>query len=366
VVGARAAAFAPLPRLAAAVVLDAHDEAYHEERAPTWAAWAVVVERARREGVPCALVTPCPTLEIMAAGALVVGPRMAERRAWPVVEVIDRRADDPRTGLFSERLVRVVREVTQTPGDKLVCVVNRTGRVRLVGCAACGELARCETCGAALELVADARRGARREPPSPALDDDASVPLLRCRRCGEERPVVCAGCGATRMKALRLGVTRVREELEALAGVAVAEVWGAAASDEAEDEAVRRAQVVVGTEAALHRVRRAGVVAFLEFDSELLAPRFRAGEQALALLARAARLVAGVDGGGTGDRAPGRVIVQTRQPRHPAVVAAVSADPGVCAARWDFPRSAPWPSCPGRRPTPTGVPCETRLPSRWR
>jgi len=47
VVGARAAAFAPLPRLAAAVVLDAHDEAYHEERAPTWAAWAVVAERAR-------------------------------------------------------------------------------------------------------------------------------------------------------------------------------------------------------------------------------------------------------------------------------------------------------------------------------
>ncbi len=33
-VGARAAAFAPLPRLVAAVVLDAHDEAYHEERAP--------------------------------------------------------------------------------------------------------------------------------------------------------------------------------------------------------------------------------------------------------------------------------------------------------------------------------------------
>ena len=52
VVGARAAAFAPVPRLAAAVVLDAHDEVYHEERAPTWAAWAVVAERARRDGRP--------------------------------------------------------------------------------------------------------------------------------------------------------------------------------------------------------------------------------------------------------------------------------------------------------------------------
>ncbi|HVA03329.1 MAG TPA: hypothetical protein VMU64_06215 [Acidimicrobiales bacterium] len=331
VVGARAAAFAPMPRLAAAVVLDAHDEVYHEERAPTWAAWAVVVERARRDGVPCALVTPCPTLEIMAAGTLVVGPRTVERRAWPVVEVVDRRDDDPRSGLFSERLVRVVREGLETPGGRLVCVVNRTGRVRLVGCGACGELARCERCGAALELVADARRGARRQPASSLAPDVEAVPLLRCRQCGEERPVVCARCGTTRMKALRLGVTRVREELEALAGVEVAEVWGPAAGVDGEDDAVRRARVVVGTEAALHRVPDASVVAFLEFDSELLAPRFRAGEQAMALLARAARLVAGWGGRPIGDRAPGRLIIQTRQPRHPAVLSAVSADPGVLA-----------------------------------
>jgi primosomal protein N' (replication factor Y) len=254
--------------------------------------------------------------------------------------VIDRRADDPRTGLFSERLVRVVRDVVAAPEGRVVCVVNRTGRVRLLGCAACGELARCETCGAALEMVGDPARGARRVAPDPATERDPSPPRLRCRRCGEERPVVCARCGATRMKALRIGVSRVREELEALAGVAVAEVWGPAAADEGEEDRVRRARVVVGTEAALHRVPDARAVAFLEFDSELLAPRFRAAEQALALLARAARLVASSAGAGAGvgasnrapDRAPGRVVVQTRQPRHPALVAAVSADPGVLAA----------------------------------
>ena len=144
---------------------------------------------------------------------------------------------------------------------------------------------------------------------------------------------MCARCGAGRMKALRLGVSRVREDLEALAGVAVAEVWGPAASDEREEENVRRARVVVGTEAALHRVPDADAVAFLEFDSELLAPRFRAAEEALALLARAARLVAGTGaGGGGGERAPGRVVVQTHQPRHPAILAAVAADPGILAA----------------------------------
>ena len=72
----------------------------------------------------------------------------------------------------------------------------------------------------------------------------------------------------------------------------VAEVWGPAAADGGERRpGPPSARVVVGTEAALHRVRDADAVVFLEFDSELLAPRFRAAEQALALLARAARLV---------------------------------------------------------------------------
>jgi primosomal protein N' (replication factor Y) len=134
------------------------------------------------------------------------------------------------------------------------------------------------------------------------------------------------------MKSLRLGVTRVREELEALAGVPVAEVWGPAPSRSQDTDDIPGAAVVVGTEAALHRVPDADTVAFLEFDSELLAPRFRAAEQALALLARACRLVGGTSAGRAGDRAPGRVVVQTRQPRHPALLAAVSADPAVLAS----------------------------------
>jgi primosomal protein N' (replication factor Y) len=321
-VGARAAAFAPLPRLAAAVVLDAHEQAYHEERTPTWHAWGVVAERARRDGAPCALVSPCPTLELLAAGRLVTTPRLAERRGWPPVEIVDRRADDPRQGLFSERLVRQVRWATERPGRQVVCVVNRTGGVRLLACASCNELARCERCGAAVELV-DATPG----------DDPRPVPVLRCRRCDTERPVVCDRCGATRMKARRVGVARVQKELAALTGVAVTAVSGPRRRAGVEPpDGDMTAAVVVGTEAALHRVPAADAVAFLDFDAELLAPRFGAGEQALALLARAGRVVSRSSRGADHrDRAPGRVLVQTRLPRHEVLVSAVSADPSVLA-----------------------------------
>jgi primosomal protein N' (replication factor Y) (superfamily II helicase) len=50
VIGSRVAAWAPCPDLAAAVVIDEHDEALQDEGSPTWHARDVVVERARRAG----------------------------------------------------------------------------------------------------------------------------------------------------------------------------------------------------------------------------------------------------------------------------------------------------------------------------
>ena len=67
------------------------------------------------------------------------------------------------------------------------------------------------------------------------------------------------------------------------------------------------------------------MVAFLDLDQELLAPRYRAAEEALALLVRAARLVGGRAGGG-------RLLLQTRLPDHEVVQAALLADPARVAA----------------------------------
>ena len=84
----------------------------------------------------------------------------------------------------------------------------------------------------------------------------------------------------------------------------------------ADTEPPPTAGVYVGTEAVLHRIPRADVVAFLEFDSEMLAPRFRAAEQALALVVRAGRL------------AP-EVLVQTFNPDNDVLRAVAAGDPGL-------------------------------------
>jgi primosomal protein N' (replication factor Y) (superfamily II helicase) len=291
VVGTRSAAWGPCPGLAAAIVIDGHDEALGQEQAPTWHAVPVLAERVKLAGAGLVVLTACPTPELTALGEVRLPDRAAERQGWAALEVVDRRKEDPRSGLWSERLVELVRSTT-----KVACVLNRTGRARLLACASCGELARCERCGSALL--------------------QATGGQLECPQCGLSRPVVCASCGSTVLRRLRIGVTRAREELEVLAGRSVGEVTAATDRLPSDD-------LLVGTEALLRRLSPAdgfGAVAFVDLDQELLAPRVRAGSEALALLATASRLVGGRSG---------RVLVQTRVPEHPVVRSALLADPGI-------------------------------------
>lgn len=292
VIGSRIAAWAPCPDLASVVVVDEHDEALQEEGSPTWHARDLAIERGDRSGAPVLLVSPCPTLTALEWGPLTRPPHERERNGWPIVDVIDRSDEVPwKRSLVTSELIRHLRDHDRT----VVCISNTTGRARLLACRQCRELTRCERCDAAV-----------------VLDDDNA---LVCRRCETVRPPVCLVCGGGRFANLRPGVTRLREELQAAANRPAVLVTG----EGSERPAV--AGVYVGTEAALHRVERADTVAFLDFDREVLAPRYRAGEQAMALLVRAARLV-GPRGHG------GRILVQTFVPRHEVIQAALLADPG--------------------------------------
>ncbi len=298
VIGARSAVWAPVARLAAIVVLDEHAESLQEERNPTWNARDVAIERARRAGVPCLLVSPCPSIAALAAADRVLTlSRSVERSGWPPIHVVDRRREDPgRSGVFSPQLAAQISD-GRASGERVVCVVNRKGRARMLACVTCGELVKTED---GEHLMAEV--------------DDQLVAWT-----GERRPKICANCAGTSLKRLRLGVDRVREELAALAQEPVGEITATSAPSDIDHTSAAR--IVVGTEAVLHRIPTAGLVVFLDFDQELMAQRYRSGEQAMALLVLAARMVGGRSGGG-------RVMVQTRMPDHRVLTSAVRADPG--------------------------------------
>jgi primosomal protein N' (replication factor Y) len=291
-IGARSAVWAPCPDLAAVVVLDEHDEALQSEASPTWHARDVAVERARRAGVPVVLVSPVPTVAALEVGPLRHPDRNRERRAWPVVELVDRSDDAPwRRSMLTSRVIGLLRD----PAVRIACVLDRLGRSRLLACRTCRSLARCTTCSAAVRQHDDER--------------------LVCERCGTVRPLVCAACGASGFANLRPGVTQLRREIEAAAGREVVTVTGG------ETGLLADAGVYVGTSAVLHRLDRADVVAFLDIDREITAPRLHAHEQALGQVAAAARLVGPRERGG-------RVLLQTFVPDDPFLRDVVLADPG--------------------------------------
>jgi primosomal protein N' (replication factor Y) len=296
VIGGRSVVWSPCADLRTIVVLDEHDEALQEERSPTWHARDVAVERARRADVPCVLVSPCPSATALHwAGASLRRPSVSdEREGWPILEIVDRTKEEPwKRSLLTSPLIQHLRQASQ----RVICVHNTKGRARLLACRTCKALQRCERCEAAV-----------------VQDDSGS---LVCRRCGTVRPVVCQNCGSGALALIRPGVSRLREEIEAAANRPVGLVTG-------DSDSLPDCDVLVGTEAVLHRARHADVVAFLDLDAELLAPRYRAGEQAMALLARAARLV-GMRAGG------GRLLVQTFLPRHEVLQAVLLADPSRAA-----------------------------------
>lgn len=309
VVGTRNVALAP-GRRSAVVVLDAHSESYRSERAPTFDARTLVAERGRRDGVPVVFVSPCPSLELLDGRRLVTIERSAERNGWPPASVLDAREEDPREGGYPSRLVSLVRAAVAAgieAGRPVVLVLNQKGRARLLSCSLCHSIQRCGRCGAALTQPARAPRG--------------TTGTLVCPSCGDESPAVCTACGSARLRILRPGVSLAREQLSTLLGVEVAEV-GTPGAPPALAAPRAPAPVVIGTEAVLHAVRGAVMVGFLDLDHELLSPRFRAAEQALVLLARAARLLGGHSGGG-------RLVMRTSMPDHDVVRAVQAGDPAL-------------------------------------
>jgi primosomal protein N' (replication factor Y) len=279
VVGARGAALAPVPRLAGAVIIDADDESYRSSAAPTWDAVSVLRERCRREGAPLWCTSMLPSPALLDDGDYVTGPDFTS--GWPRVEVVDQRARDPHEGVLSRRALEAARRALD--GDEAVAVVvilQRLGTGRLLACSSCGELARCATCGQAEEEVGD---------------------LLVCAEGHETRQRFCRQCGSTKLKRVRVGVTTLARDVSAQLHHPVSEITAAL------DPSATLARVVVGTEATWQRVRRCGVVVFVDFDQYLLAPRESARRAAIHAVGKAARLV------GSRREGRGEVVLQTRR-----------------------------------------------------
>jgi primosomal protein N' (replication factor Y) (superfamily II helicase) len=317
-IGARSALFAPIANLGLLIVDEEHDPSFKQEEGVRYHARDMAILRAYRASAVCVLGSATPSLETehlvrtRKAEALEL-PSRATKQSMPKVEVIDLRrvgagpTGDKRISLPLHRAL----EDTLNKKEQAILFLNRRGFSPSARCEACGVLAECPNCSVALTF--HKKRGER----------------LRCHYCEYEVAMLthCAECQSDKMVLEGIGTEKLEDTLtQAFPSARIARLDRDVASgkDVARVLAKVRAHevdILVGTQMVTkgHDLPLVTLVGVINADAALSIPDFRAAERAFHLLVQVAGRA------GRGD-VPGRVLVQTYDPKHIAIVSAMQHD----------------------------------------
>jgi len=318
VVGARSAVFAPTSHLGLIVLDEEHETTFKQEIAPRYHARDVASARARDEGVPLVLGSATPSLETWHRAQtgqyrLVEMPKRVFDRPLPSVGTIDLRLDEhsrASRGAISRLMHRAMREALDD-GGQVILLLNRRGFTTHLQCPACGHVILCPNC----EI---------------ALTHHRAGETALCHYCGYQRPspTACPECRFGGMRHSGYGTQRLEAEVRArFPGVACLRMdtdsMRRAGSHEQALNAFRSGEVkiLLGTQMIAKGLDYPNVtlVGVVNADTALHFPDFRASERTFQLVTQ----VAGRTGRG---EKGGRVLVQTFNPDHPAILAAVRHD----------------------------------------
>ncbi|WP_437606970.1 primosomal protein N' [Sorangium sp. So ce834] len=344
-IGARSALFAPVPDLGLILVDEEHDGSFKQEEGVRYHARDMALLRAHRAGAVCVLGSATPSIESVALvrrGKLVELrlPERAHREAsLPEVTLVDLRrfgagpSGDP---LISLPLHRAL-ERTLAAKEQAILFLNRRGFAPSVVCGSCGNLTTCSACSVALTYHRGRRRDARPQAPAGApapgpaapLDERPQGGLLRCHYCDYAGPLPerCGSCGSRTLLLEGLGTERLEATIAASFPEArVARLDRDVAGKDRSQAILARMRegkidILVGTQMVTkgHDLPNVTLVGVVNADAALGLPDFRAAERGFQLLVQVAGRA------GRRDR-PGRVLIQTRNPEHPAIAFAAAHD----------------------------------------
>ncbi|MGE5090645.1 MAG: primosomal protein N' [Bacillota bacterium] len=317
-VGARSAIFAPVVDLGIIVIDEEHEASYKNGESPRYNTRDVAAVRARLEGARLILGSATPSIETMArAGSSLTLLELPERigeRPMPPVELIDLRITPKVPGIgplawsvtLDEAITRCLAR-----GEQALLMLNRRGFAAFLQCPDCGEVWQCPRCSISLTV-------------------HQSPPALRCHYCNHEEPMphTCRKC-ANPVHTMRGVGTQQLEQIvaERHPAARIARMDLDTTSTKWAHQRIlgsverREIDILIGTQMIAKGLDFPDVtlVGVVEADTGLHLPDFRAAERTFQLLAQVA---------GRAGRGPkgGRVLVQTRNPTHHALVWAARHD----------------------------------------
>jgi primosomal protein N' (replication factor Y) len=338
--GARSAVFAPVRALGIVVVDEEHDGSFKQDEGVRYNGRDLAIVRAQRAGAVAVLGSATPSLESFRnaeAGRYrsLLLPERATPRPLPPVEIVDLRRWPPGPdGLLSPVLSEAI-AVNLAAGQQTILFLNRRGFSTFILCRGCGNALRCAHCSVSLTY----HQGRNR---------------LVCHYCGTHQPVpdTCPTCRQPALERLGTGTERAEAVVrERFPGARVARLdrdtagppgggprAGAGGRADASGPAGGEAgqgglegvlrgmnagniDILIGTQMVTkgHDFGGVTLVGVLQPDQAMHLPDFRATERVFQLLEQVAGRA------GRGDR-PGRVLIQTYLPEHPAITAVTTHD----------------------------------------
>jgi primosomal protein N' (replication factor Y) len=308
IVGVRSAIFAPARRLGLIVIDEEHESTFKQETTPRYHARDVAVKRAQMEGIPVLLGSATPSLESWRNAergryARLSMPNRVSNRPLPRVELIDLRHERAFAGCLSEPL-RQAMTASLSSGGQVILLLNRRGFHTFALCPRCGEVVKCHACDVAMTYHKKRH-------------------ILICHTCDAERvcPTACPHCGAPKLFYGGIGTERLEREIQAAfpdyaARRMDSDTMRGHGSHARALKAFQNGEVriLLGTQMIAKGLDFPSVtlVGVVSADTALHLPDFRAAERTFQLVAQVAGRT------GRGDK-PGRVIVQTYSPDHPAI-----------------------------------------------
>lgn len=333
VIGPRSALFSPLKDVGLIVLDESHEPAYKQEQAPHYQAGRVAAKLAELHDSILILgsATPSvsdyylaeqkgkPILELTSlaiSGDRIPGTGNQKGNALSLVpetriDVVDLKDRDQLTRhpYFSNRLLEAM-EHALLRKEQVLLYLNRRGTARIILCENCGWQALCPHCDLPLTYHGDQH-------------------VLRCHVCNyhQPAPAACPVCAHPSVVYKAIGTKAVAEEIARLFPGARVQRFDTdntkAERFERHFDAVHAGEVdiLVGTQLLakgldLPRLSTLGIIAA---DTSLAMPDFSANERTYQLLNQVLGRV------GRGHIA-GRAVIQTYQPDHPAIAAAITGD----------------------------------------
>ncbi|MCB0514602.1 MAG: primosomal protein N' [Chitinophagales bacterium] len=310
VVGARSALFLPFKKLGIVIVDEEHDPSYKQyEPAPRYHARDTALYLAYMHQAKVVLGSATPSFESYAnaqAGKYAYVPLLQRYGAGelPEIELIDtanKAVQQSMQSHFSKELIDALKKCL-SEGHQAILFKNRRGYAPIIECEQCNWIPRCKRCDVSLTY-------------------HKHSDSLRCHYCQYQIPLPssCPDCGATHLKILGFGTEKLEDELQLIlpdAQIQRLDLDTTTAKDAhykiLKDFQDKKIDILVGTQMVTKGLdfENVTLVGILSADQLLFYPDFRAGERAIQLLLQ-------VSGRAGRQQFPGKVIIQTHQPKHP-------------------------------------------------